>query len=176
MPNGFEQIEGLTKTYADAHGALADVLSEAEAEVVAARRRHMRRIKNAAEKKAQAHEALSAAIAAAPALFEKPRSRLFHGVRVGLQKGKGELKFDDAAQVVKLIRKHFPEQFDVLVKIEERPLKTPLAQLAAADLKKLGITVENTGPQVLIKVADTDLDKLLAAMLDGAEEVEEAAA
>ncbi|HNW37160.1 MAG TPA: hypothetical protein PKM25_19620, partial [Candidatus Ozemobacteraceae bacterium] len=68
--------------------------------------------------------------------------------------------------VVKLIRKHFPEQVDVLVKITEKPVQSALNQLTVGDLKKLGVSVSEGGDEALIKPTDTDIDKLVAKLLE----------
>jgi hypothetical protein len=109
----------------------------------------------------------------------RPRSAVFHGLKVGYAKGTGKLEITDPATVVKLVRKHFPEQFDLLVKTKETPIKKTLQELPAADLKKLGITIQDTGDVVFIKDATDSVDKLVAALIKGeeeeAEEAEEAA-
>lgn len=98
-------------------------------------------------------------------MFDTPRTVVFYGIKVGLQKGKGAIEWDDDAQVVKLIEKHFPEQADVLIKTTKKPVKKALAQLTVAELKKLGIVVEETGDQVVIKSTDSEIDKLVNALL-----------
>ena len=65
-----------------------------------------------------------------------------------------------------------------MIRTVEEPVKDALAQLPAADLRKLGVQVEEAGDHVYIKAADSDVDKLVAAILkEGAvDEAEEAAA
>jgi len=169
-----KEIEVLTKRYADATGVLSDQLTELGERRRALAREHLPIIKRQVTAARNAKAALSAAIDESPELFVKPRTVTFHGVRVGFQKAKGRIEFDDADQVVKLIRKHFPEQFDVLVKTTERPVKDALAQLSAADLKKLGINVVADSDEVLIKDASGEIEKLVEALLR--EEPEEVAA
>ena len=74
-------------------------------------------------------------------------------------------EWEDDSQVVKLIQKHFPEQFDVLVKTIEKPIKDSLANLSVADLKRIGVTVTDSGDCVVIKSMDSEIDKLVDALL-----------
>lgn len=168
------EIDGKTRTYADARAALAEAVATLQEGIEGLKRKHLGVIKRRVAGARDAQAALHADIEASPELFIKPRSVTLHGVKVGFQKGKDKLEFDDADQVVRLIRKQFPEQFDVLVKTTEKPVKDALQQLSAAELKRLGITVEDTGDVVLIKDTASDVDKLVTALLK--EEIEEAEA
>ena len=124
----------------------------------------------------ETRDRLKVAIESAPELFVKPRTLVIAGVRIGIQKGKGQIVYGDADQVVKLIRKHFPEQADALIAVKETPVKKALANLSVAELKRIGVTVEETGDQVVIKPTDSEVDKLVAALLREAEKYEEVAA
>lgn len=159
------RVEQRTRAYKAAHDVLADRLTGLHAAIDAVKREHLRAIKAALATMADRREALQTEIKDHPELFEKPRSAVFHGVRVGFKKGSGKVEFKNPKRVVKLIRKLLPDQFDTLVKVEEKPLKAALSTLPADTLKKLGCTVGNTGDQVLIKVADTDIDKMIEALM-----------
>lgn len=161
-----EYIEARAKAFADARRELAAAMEELEDELRRARRRRLPRIKRLAALAAAEHDILAQAIDTNRALFVKPRSRLFHGIRVGLQKGKGKLVIASPAAVVKAIRKHFPDRLEDLVKVTETPLKGPLQRLSAADLKRLGVEIEDAGDEVLIKPADSEIDKLVEALLE----------
>jgi hypothetical protein len=168
-----KDIEALTKRYAEAAGALSDAVSSLEEAKQKLQRQHLPEIKRLVARARDAKAALSGAIAESAELFQRPRTVTFHGVRVGLQKAKGRIEFDDAERVVALVRKLYPERFDVLVKASYRPVKEALAQLPAADLKRLGITVVADSDEVFVKDASGEIDKLVEALLkDEAEEVE----
>ena len=80
--------------------------------------------------------------------------------------------YTDAEKVCALIQKHFPEQMDTCVKITMAPVKTALAQLPAADLKKIGVQVIETGDTPFIKPMEGEVarlvDKLLESFKEGA--------
>lgn len=166
----FQEIERLTKDYAEARANLAERVEALEAELAEARRRHITGIKRAAEAAARRREALSAAVDESRPLFEKPRTQIIHGIRVGVMKDKGQLAWDDDAQVVALIRRHLSEQADTLIKVTERPVKAALQQLTAAELKRIGVRLIETGDTVYIKPADSEIDKLVDALLASMEE------
>ncbi|HEU4601548.1 MAG TPA: host-nuclease inhibitor Gam family protein [Steroidobacteraceae bacterium] len=160
-----DTLEQLTKEHAADRALIAERVAALNEEMQAAQRRKLPGIKAAVSKAKDSHARLQAAIDSERDLFNKPRSRVFHGIRIGLQKAKGKLTFEDAAQVVKLIRKHFAEQFDVLVKTTEKPVKDALLQMPAADLKRIGCSVTDVGDVVLIKPTDSEIDKLVDALL-----------
>jgi hypothetical protein len=170
------EIEQHTKAFADARDVLSARVQDLEAELESIKRRRLRGIKHAVRAAQEARDRLHAAIEAAPELFVKPRTLVISGIRVGIQKGKGQIVFDDPEQVVRLIRKHLPEQADALVAVKETPVKKALSNLSVAELKRIGVTVEETGDQVVIKPTDSEVDKLVAALLKEAERYEEVAA
>lgn len=170
-----KDIETLARAYADEYQQLAADVEALESAIRALKKKALPAIKRGAERAAVAKEKLKAAIEAAPQLFEKPRTRLFHGVKVGLQKGKGETQIPDEEKTIALIRKHLEDQAEVLIKTEETLVKKALANLAAADLKRIGVNVIEAGDQVVVKVADSDIEKLVDALFKD-EEVKRAAA
>lgn len=176
------EIEELTKGFADCRDALIDARGEFLAEQSRLQRRYFPRLRRLAVKLKEAHAALIAAVEASPHQFEQPRTVIFHGVKVGFRKGTGKIEWESDTQVVKLIRRHFADQFDLLVKTTEKPIKGTLKELASSDLKKLGVTVESTSDVPVVKPIDTEVDKALRAFLgelpeeDEVDDAEEAAA
>ena len=164
------EIDRGAKLYRDAREVLTSHVNALNDDVEKARRTHLPNIKRAVERVRTNESELRRLINDSPEHFDKPKTQVLHGIRVGFKKGAGKLEFDDADQVVKLIRKHFAEQFDLLVKVTERPNKEALSQLTVAELKKLGIEVQSTGDVVFIKDTVSDIDKLVAAMLKQDEE------
>lgn len=158
-------IERLAKKYAEAREHLASIVSAMNEGIEEIKRDNMKRLKKAVAEAAEHHDALKTLIEEAPQLFVKPRSVVLHGIKLGYQKGKGKIEWDDADQVVRLIKKHFPEQADLLIATSEKPAKEALASLTAAELKKLGISVTDGGDAVFIKPADSAVDKMVDALL-----------
>ena len=85
---------------------------------------------------------------------------------VGLgAKGKGAISFQDEARAIHLIRRHFPDQADVLIGVKESIIKDAAQQLSALDLKKIGGDVTDAVDCVVIKSATGDVTKLVDALL-----------
>jgi exonuclease VII small subunit len=169
-------IEPSAKAYAEARAKVAEIVTQLNDGIEALKRSHMPALKRAITRAAEKHDQLKQIIEANPALFTKPRTVIYHGVKLGLKKGTGGITFDDADQVVRLIKKHFPEQADVLVITTEKPSKEALGQLTVAELKKVGCNSVEAGDQVVIKPTDSEVDKLVDTLLKGATETEAEAA
>ena len=172
----FADIERLTKDYAEARDELAAQVDALKAETAGLKRIRLPAIRRLTGKAANRRARLAAAIDGARGLFVKPRTVIAHGVRVGVVKARGELGWRDGEQVIRLIRKHLPDRAEALIKVSERPLKSALAQLTAAELKRIGVAVGETGDKVLIKPADGDIDKFVDALLKEIAEPDEEAA
>lgn len=161
-------LDHTAKNYATAHAVLAERVQRHEEEVAAITRRLLPGIKSAAMQAAQAEAELRRHIETHPELFEKPRTMTLHGVKLGLQKGKGEITFTNAARTVEKIKEHFGDEADIYLITKETPARTALMSLDAGTLRKLGCTLEETGDQVVIKAAATDIDKIVAKLLNEA--------
>jgi hypothetical protein len=161
-------VEKSTKAFADARGVLTGLVQELNEIIEQTKRERLPAIKRALAKTAERQAELKALVETAPGLFERPRTVIFHGIKVGFAKGKGIITWDDDEKVATLIQRHLPEQYEVLVKTTRKPLKTPLKELSVADLKKIGCTVEETADYVVISPVDSEVDKLVSAMLKDA--------
>lgn len=126
---------------------------------------HMPGIRTAIGEASDAWERLRELVEANPQLFKKPRTVSMHGIKFGFEKGKGGLEIADPDKTVKLIRKHLPEQAEVLIATREVPAKDALAQLPADQLKKLGVNLKGSDDQVVIRPADAEVDKLVKALV-----------
>lgn len=174
MPD-LQEIEQLTEAFANALQDADEVRIEIEDEVARIKRRHLARLRRRAAKAKDAHAALLNAIKESPALFERPKTRTFHGIKVGYRKQPGALSWADDEKVIAKIKQHFGTQTDVLIKTTEKPVRDALAQLPADSLKRLGITVVATGDEPVIKSVIGDLEKLIEAIVGEVGDEEEAA-
>ena len=168
-------IEGLAKEFAGTRETLKARVETLEDEIAALKRKHLPAIKKAAAATMEKQSLLKAAIEEAPALFVKPKTLVIHGVKLGFRKQKGEASWQNQEAVIKLIKKHFPLEAEILIKTTEKPIKTALLGLPGSDLKKLGVTVTNDTDEVVIKSTDSDIDKLVGALLKDDEELQEVA-
>ena len=168
-----DTIEELTRNFAASRNLLTERLSDLNVEIREAKRRRWRGIKNALEKVKDDQTRLENAIADNPHLFQRPRTITIDGIRVGLQKGKGKIEWDDADKVIALIEKHLPDQADVLIKVTRSPARAALASLSVAELKKIGCRIEETADQVLIKAQESELEKLVNRIIEEGEDFDD---
>lgn len=164
--NTMEQIEALTKTFSGARDELAERLETLREEQEAAKRRRLQGIKNALTRVQASYEELKDAVTASQALFEQPKTRVMHGIRVGWMKQRGKLEIADPESVVDRIRKWLGDEAVGYIKVTEKPVLTALANLPAKDLKKIGVILSDDIDAVVIKAADSDLDKLIDALVN----------
>lgn len=163
-----ETIHQRAEVFAQARSLLAERVSALNEGMAALRRDHLPAIRRALARAADAEAALRALVLAHPECFAKPRTQVLAGIKLGYQKGKGVISFDDADVVVARIKKHLPEKVDLLVRSKETPVKEALAQLSAAELKKIGVTISEAGDQVVVRPVDGEVDKLVDALLKDA--------
>jgi hypothetical protein len=166
--NPMTELESHARAYREARDVLMERAQVLYDELEAVKRKRLTGLRNAVAKVTETEAALTSSIKEHAGLFSKPKTRVLAGVKLGFQKAKGKMSWAKADQVVKLIRKHFPEQADVLIRSKDEPVKDALANLAAADLKRLGVTVKETGDEVVIKDTTAPVDKLVDALLKGA--------
>lgn len=167
-----DEIEIKAKAHAQAREKLGEIVSALQEGIDALKRKAMPRLKAAVNKAADTSDELLALVNESPELFVKPKSVTFNGIRIGFQKEKGKIVFDDPEQVIKLIRKHYPELADTLIATTEKPSKDALNNLTAEQLKKIGVTVTSDTDVVFIRAADSDVDKMVNALLKGKQEQE----
>jgi hypothetical protein len=158
-------IEKLTRVYAEAAGALRESVGELEAELEAIKKGRMRAIRALVAKTADAQAHLHAAISAVPEAFERPKTQTFSGIRVGYQKGKGGLDWEDDDALVAKIERIYGDQAADYLLIKKKPSADALERLDAAELKRLGVVVVDTGEQVVIRHVDGAVEKLVKALL-----------
>lgn len=170
-------IETGAKAYAKDRDNLTSIVTLLDAQIEAMKRAALPDIKRAVARAVETRAHLHADIDLARHLFIKPRTIVFHGIKCGLQKGKGAIDWDDDEKTVALIEKHFSKaQADLLIKTTKKPIAKALADLDVVTLKKLGCTIEETGDQIVVTAVDTAVDKLVAAFLKAATEEAESAA
>jgi hypothetical protein len=166
-------IERLAKLYDDARALLSDRVGICEDLMRDIKRAELPRIKGALAKAIVAKEALRSAVEQHPELFTKPKTHTFHNIKCGFRKGKGELEWEEDETLVALIEKKYKDDADLLGQlliVKKKPSKAGLEGLDAADLRKLGVTMEDTGEQVVVKPVDGAVEKLVNALMKDAEE------
>ena len=159
------KIEILAKEYSKRRDILTQKVMQLQRKIEELKAQRLPGIKQALRKAKEAEAKLKTAIEESPELFKRPRTVVFHGIKLGFQKGKGRIMWEDAALVVKLIKKHFPEKAELLIRVQETPNRQALQELSVQELKKIGVTVVETGDEVVIKAVDSEVDRIINALL-----------
>lgn len=158
-------IEKSALAYATARDELRGLVESLNEGIDALKRDHLPSIRRAIRKASEHHERLRQAIDMAPDLFDKPRTQILHGVKVGYAKGKGKLVIDDEDRTMQRIRRLTPDQVEYLIACKSTPVKDALLKLSAADLKKIGARIDGTGDEIVIRPVDSAVDKMVDALL-----------
>lgn len=157
-------IEAQAAATAAARDDLAQAIGGLQAAIDALKAEHAPALRAHLSAYNTQQEALRGLLEDAPELFQRPRTVVFHGLKLGYQKGKGGLAIEDDARCVQLIKRHFADQAEVLIRTTEKPARDALAQLSAAELKRLGVHIVQADDQVVLKAVDGDIDKLIKAL------------
>lgn len=161
-----QDIDSKAAEYSAAREALAGAVAVLKEERAALNRKYLPRIRRLVESAKERRAQLSALVEANPGLFERPRTVILHGVKLGYQKAKGRIEWDDEAAVIARIRKLLPrDQAELLIRVRESVHKPGVYDLSAADLKRLGITIEGDGDELVIRDTAGEVDKLVEALL-----------
>ena len=166
-----KELEKLCATYAYTVGDLDAGVQALQAAMRTLKQKHLPALKRSAESAAKARTALKDALGESRELFAgKRRSVVLHGVKVGFKKDKGKVEMSDEAAVIARIRKLLPaNQAELLIRVEESVHKPAVYDLSVEDLKRLGIEIKDTGDQPVMKLVNSDVEKLVDALLNGGE-------
>lgn len=169
-----EQIETLCADFATRRDSLHQRLTILEGELQTVKRRHLKELKRCTALAAASESTLRAAIEQGPDLFDKPKTQIFHGIKVGYRKGSGALDWEDDEELVRKIEKLFGDHAEDYLIVKKKPSAESLETCDAATLKRLGVCVSDDGEQVVIKPVETAVEKLVKALLKDAREEAEA--
>ena len=174
-----DRIERLAAEYAKRRDALRETVDTAQAAIDHVKRAYRADLRRRTGAAANARAELLAAIEAAPGLFSKPRTRLLSGIKVGWRKRPGRIEVSDESAAIEAIRRKLGEEAaEGLIQTREKLNRRGLRDLSARDLMRIGAVAVADADDPIAIPADSEIDKLVDALLDGAEqgEQEEAAA
>jgi hypothetical protein len=160
-----EPVEVATKTYAEARDHLVGLVKACNDEQKAIAELYVKDIKLAVRSCVDKLAKLRETISTYKHLFVRPKTACIHGYKVGFKKAPGAVEYDNEEQVVKLIKKHFPDRTIELIITKEVPSKDAIQRLSVADLAKIGCSLVNTAEKVVVSSLVKDSEKLVAALL-----------
>ena len=167
------EIQQLTEAFSREHRALSVIVQTVEAELAAVRKRYLRRIMDQVALTVARKAELLAALEQSKELFDKPRTRVFAGVKVGYRKLEGKIVIADPEKTVDKLYEMFPETANTYVVITHTPSKEAIASLDAATLKKLGVQVTADTDAVVVKTLDCEIEKRVSSLLDASTDLSE---
>lgn len=132
---------------------------------------HRAGIDAAAADEAEAYAELLALVETSPGEFKRPRSLVVDGVKTGYRKEQDSLDFDSEDAVITriLCLEDFDELARALIRTERRLNIEALEALDAGQKRQLGIRTVSGADQPFISFADTDVEKLVKAILADAQ-------
>lgn len=160
-----DRIEQLCAQFAAQRKVLAAKMAKLDQELSRVKRRYVAEIKHHAAIVASTEADLTAAIEAAPEFFEKPKTKIFHGIKVGFRKGQGRLQWEDDAQLLARLKKRFGDDASDYIITTEKPSRDALKCVEDAVLGKLGIEIVDADEQVVVKPVETEIEKLVKAIM-----------
>ncbi len=153
---------------------LREELMLLESELAAEKAAHMLSIRSLSRDVIKRQTELAEGIKAHPELFTKPRTYIVEGVKFGMRKQVGKMEWPDDLQLVGRIDALFakaeitPAQYEQTVETRYAVLAKGLEKLDAKTLKRLGVTVEADTDAVEIKSVDSDVERMLKAIIKDA--------
>jgi hypothetical protein len=166
------ELERLASQLAQAHTEIHSYTSTYVEAVQEFRKACARKLRGPVKRAADLETEIRTLIDGNRELFASPKSRLLHGIKLGLRKQPGGLKWDEEDLVLARIRKVLKEQADTFIKTTEKPVKDALAGLPADMLKKLGIEVVGAKDVAFVATTKDDPTKLVDAILSIKDEEE----
>ena len=164
-PPSLSDLEARCREYDAACNELEQLIATLNEDLAAAKAKHLAGIKRQAKVVARCESELTQAVEAAPTLFVKPRTMIFHGTKIGFTTAAGAVAFDDEEWVIEAIKRRLPKQVEQLVRTKESLIKDALKRLPAADLAGIGCRIDGAGDLVVVKRADGEVEKLVDKMI-----------
>lgn len=148
---------------------LALIVAALTDEIEETKKRYFQAIKEGVTRCAQSHAPLLEAVRNGEALFKKPKSVVVGGIRCGWAQKKRQLKVDDEALTLIMIRSILPEaaQIPLIMKKESVRLQA-LEALHDEDLQRLHVRIIPEVDQAFVSPVDTKVQKIVDQLVNEA--------
>ena len=161
-----DELAALCKSFARDHAALSNATQAFVEDLEALKNRHKPTVEKLAAPAAAGRVKIGEFIQANPWIFGSPRSRVLHGVKVGVRHQPGRIDFDDEWQVICKIREVFPEeQADMMVRTIEEVNKNALAEMPDEDLERIGARRVRNSDAPICTPPDKNADKVAQTLM-----------
>jgi hypothetical protein len=168
-------IETSCGDLAQARDHLSFLVAKLQTEIEAVNKLHLPAIRRAVAKAIGCQEEVGTLLVDGKSMFEKRRTRIFHGIKVGWCKQKGALIIDDPDKTVQLAERLFsdnPDLLAILVNTTKTPNKKAIRDLPVSDAQKIGCQIKDSTDAMVISPVDDAVEAIVSALL--AQETEEA--
>lgn len=163
----FASLETASHDYDAEATILEDQVAALETDLEAVKQKHLPALKRQAAVVARREAELYSLIESAPGLFIKPRTVVFHGVKIGYTLSNGRLEWDcEDATLLARIKTQFGRSAGQYLHTKEVPNKDTLKDVDAATLKKLGLRIDGAGDVVILKRVAGDVEKLIEKLIE----------
>lgn len=170
MNHAMNEIEELASAYSRARDELRDRVQQVQEDIDGVKRRHRSVLRRRIDAAKNAHNNLLEAVKESPEMFRRPKTRMLHGIRVGWIKQPGKVEVADEEVTISAIkRKLDDDQVEALIDIHEKLNKRSLRKLPARDLLRIGAVAVDAVDKPIARSTDSETDKLVDALMDGAE-------
>lgn len=148
---------------------MREIMTDHQTEAQQITRKYTRLLKPLAELASDLDANLRAQIKAHPELFVKPKTFNLAGIKIGMHTESGSIEWDDDDKVVQMLRKVLgKEDAELYIITKDKPSAKAMQTLDPKVLAKVGARVEGAGEQIVVKLADTDMDKLIEKLITAA--------
>lgn len=163
-PITLADIELACEDYAASVGDVHRVIATMEREIAQVRERYLPELRGAVGVTDAEEDKLAGLLRRGKALFDRPKSRVFHGVRVGWRKGQDTVEMPADADLVPVIEIELPELAEALIDREPTVRKSAIKNLSDDELRRIGVRRVLGAEAVSIIVQDSDETRLAAAL------------
>jgi len=162
-----DSIERLCQDYAKLRGKLEkkiEVIEREREKILEAHRVELRLLSSAVS---NAKLDLERQVGAARPLFIKPKTRVFHGIKVGFEKERDQVTYPEDEILIPRIESLLKSKAAGLIETTKRIIKDAFKRLPKAELQSLGVKYTNGADSVIVRPeSKSDVEKLASAYLD----------
>lgn len=170
-----KQIDEAAEAYSTARSDLYNIARELEEEIQSFRDEVMDRYRPAIVRAAgvvrRKEATLSRLIDDSQECFKRPKTRVAHGVKIGLRSAPGGLTWEGKEEdMIERLKEQFGKSPAVkrgLITVTEKVGKSEVKKLPASDLANLKAEVSDAGNFVVIAPVETEAEELIAPYLRG---------
>lgn len=157
------QIEMAAEDHRHALDRLRDVLAQLNDAIEEAKRTNLPMIRRQVAATKASRHLLAEMVRDHPHLFQRPKTREMHGIRVGYRKGRDRVLWPEEAELVRRVRAVLgPKTARALIEVRERVNRAAVTPDIRA---QLDIAVAKGDDQLLVEPLDGEVDKLIGALL-----------